>query len=66
MKIRQIFLLALGVALPLWVRQYRFEQGVNAEVQRFATATIKAHQENVEAVEAILSGFAKKIRGDGE
>ena len=54
MKLRHAFLIALGVALPLWIRQEKFEQGMNAEVERFVGAMVTAFEENVKATEGLL------------
>jgi hypothetical protein len=36
MKLHHAFLLALGIATPLWLRQRRFEQECTKELRRFA------------------------------
>lgn len=64
MKLRDTFLLALGVAVPLWIRQYRFEQGVVAEVSRFTDATVSAHTRTVHDVNKALTRFVEELGGE--
>lgn len=61
MKLRHTFLIALGVAVPLWVRQQRFEQGVVREIGRFTDETVEAHTDLVEYTQGTLERFVKEL-----
>lgn len=61
MKLRYALLLALGVAVPVWIRQWRYERSVNAEFQRFVTAILEAHGEHVEIVRDEVQALADRL-----
>lgn len=64
MKLRHAFLIALGVAVPLWLRQQRFERAVVTEITRFTDATVEAHTDLVEWTQATLQRFVEELGGE--
>jgi hypothetical protein len=55
MKLRHTFLIAAVIAIPLWIRQYRFEQKTGEEALRFTAA-----------VDEVIGGLAEQINRNAE
>lgn len=62
MRSARAFFIALGIAIPLWLRQWQVERAVNAHVRRRDLEFTNAWEQGVRDLERWREDLTKEIR----